>query len=41
MEVCKSKPPLFQIRKTQAAACYLHSKLAKVGPENLSELLPV
>ena len=41
MEVCKSKPPLFQIQKTQAAACYLHDKMAKVGPEKLSELLPV
>ena len=41
MEVCKTQPPLFQIQKTQAAACYLHDKMAKVGPEKLSELLPV
>ena len=41
MEICKSQPPLFQIHKTQAAACYLHDKFAKVGPEKLSELLPV
>lgn len=41
MEVCKTQPPLFQIQKTQAAACYLYDKMAKVGPEKLSELLPV
>ncbi len=41
MDVCKVQPPLFQIHETQAAACYLHSKMAKVGPEKLSELLPV
>ena len=41
MAVCASLPPLFQINKTQAAACYLHDKFAKVGPEKLSDLLPV
>ena len=41
MEICKSQPPLFQINRTQAAACYLHDKFGKVGPEKLSELLPV
>ena len=41
MDVCKTPPPLFQINKTQAAACYLHGNLTKVGPEKLSDLLPV
>lgn len=41
MAVCKTKPPLFRIQKTQAAACYLHDKMAKVGLEKLSDLLPV
>ena len=41
MEICKTPPPLFRMNKSQAAACYLHDKLPKAGPEQLSELLPV
>ena len=41
MDICATRPPLFQVQKTQAAACYLHDKFAKVGPERLSDLLPV
>ena len=41
MEMCKVQPPLFQLQATQAAACYLHKAAASVGPERLSDLLPV
>ncbi len=41
MEVCKTRPPLFQINPSQAAACYLHDKQPQIVAERLSELLPV
>ncbi|HEV7718805.1 MAG TPA: ABC transporter ATP-binding protein [Arsenicitalea sp.] len=41
MEVCKARPPLFQINPRQAAACYLHDKEPEIVAERLSELLPV
>lgn len=41
MEQCKTQPPLFQIKPTQAAACYLHAQHSAIAAERLSELLPV
>ena len=41
MEQCKTQPPLFQINKTQAAACYLHADHPAIAAERLTELLPV
>ncbi|MET3896591.1 oligopeptide/dipeptide ABC transporter ATP-binding protein [Devosia sp. UYZn731] len=40
MEICKTRPPLFQINPSQAAACYLHDKQPEIVAERLSELLP-
>ena len=40
MEICKTRPPLFQINPSQAAACYLHDKQPQIVAERLSELLP-
>lgn len=40
MEICKTRPPLFQIDPTHTAACYLYDKQPEVVPERLSELLP-
>ena len=40
MDVCQTRPPLFQVRPTQAAACYLHDKQPQIVAERLSELLP-
>ena len=41
MQKCGSPPPLFRISEHQAAACYLFDQHPSVGPENLSDLLPV
>ncbi len=41
MEVCKTRPPLFQIDSHHTAACYLHDQRPQVAQERLSELLPV
>lgn len=41
MEQCKTQPPLYQIHKTQAAACYLHASHSAIAAERLTELLPV
>ncbi|GHA18501.1 ABC transporter ATP-binding protein [Devosia pacifica] len=41
MDICKVRPPLYQLDRHQAAACYLHDKQAEVGDERLSDLLPV
>src|ERR1043165_2122139 len=41
MEKCKEDPPLFQLNKHQAAACYLLQQHPQIAPEKLSELLPV
>jgi oligopeptide/dipeptide ABC transporter ATP-binding protein len=41
MDVCKSRPPLFQLDAKHAAACYLYDKQPQVVAERLSELLPV
>lgn len=40
MDICKTRPPLFQINPSQAAACYLHDKQPEIVAERLSELLP-
>jgi peptide/nickel transport system ATP-binding protein len=40
MEICKNRPPLFQVRPSQAAACYLHDQQPEIVAERLSELLP-
>jgi oligopeptide/dipeptide ABC transporter ATP-binding protein len=40
MDICKHRPPLFQVRPSQAAACYLHDKHPEIVTERLSELLP-
>jgi oligopeptide/dipeptide ABC transporter ATP-binding protein len=41
MEVCKTRPPLFEIDPHHTAACYLYDKQPAVAPDRLSELLPV
>ena len=41
MEICKTRPPLFEIDPKHTAACYLYDKQPKVDAERLSELLPV
>ncbi len=41
MERCASMPPLFQLHRHQAAACYLHASRPEIVPERLTELLPV
>ncbi len=40
MDVCATRPPLYQITPHQAAACYLHDKKPALVAERLSELLP-
>lgn len=40
MEICRTRPPLYQVRPTQAAACYLHEREPQIVAERLSELLP-
>ncbi|WP_417310501.1 ABC transporter ATP-binding protein [Devosia sp.] len=41
MEICKSRPPLFEIEKQHTASCYLYDKQPQIAAEKLSELLPV
>lgn len=40
MDICKTRPPLYQITASQVAACYLHDKQPELVAERLSELLP-
>jgi oligopeptide/dipeptide ABC transporter ATP-binding protein len=40
MDKCRQDPPLFQLKKHQAAACYLLEGHPVIPPERLSELLP-
>ncbi|HEV7344600.1 MAG TPA: ABC transporter ATP-binding protein [Devosia sp.] len=40
MDICKTRPPLFQITPHQAAACYLHDQKPALVSQRLSELLP-
>lgn len=41
MDICRVRPPLFEIEAKHTAACYLYDQQPKVAPERLSELLPV
>jgi oligopeptide/dipeptide ABC transporter ATP-binding protein len=41
MAQCSTRPPLFQIKPEQAAACYLHSENPEIASKRLTELLPV
>jgi peptide/nickel transport system ATP-binding protein len=41
MEKCKQDPPLFQLKRYQAATCYLLEGHPVIAPEKLSDLLPV
>jgi len=41
MEKCKQIPPLFQLKQSQAASCFLFDQHPSIAPEKLSELLPV
>ena len=40
MDVCSTRPPLFQINERQAAACHLYADKAQMAAENLTEVLP-
>jgi peptide/nickel transport system ATP-binding protein len=40
MDICKTRPPLYQLDPRHAAACYLYDKQPAVAAEKLSELLP-
>ena len=40
MEICKARPPLFQLDPKHAAACYLYDKQPQVAAERFSDLLP-
>ena len=40
MDKCKQDPPLFQLKRHQAASCYLLEGHPVIAPENLSDLLP-
>ncbi|HHY49009.1 MAG TPA: ABC transporter ATP-binding protein [Alphaproteobacteria bacterium] len=41
MDVCKVRPPLFEIDSKHTAACYLYDQRPEVAADRLSELLPV
>ncbi|WDR06177.1 ABC transporter ATP-binding protein [Devosia rhodophyticola] len=41
MDICATRPPLFQTGEMQAAACYLYDKKPEVVAEKLTQLLPV
>jgi peptide/nickel transport system ATP-binding protein len=41
MEKCRQDPPLFQLKKHQAASCYLYDQHPSILPEKLTDLLPV
>jgi oligopeptide/dipeptide ABC transporter ATP-binding protein len=40
MEICETRPPLFQVGPKHTAACYLYDKQPKLAAEKLSEMLP-
>lgn len=40
MDICKVRPPLYEIDPKHTAACYLYDKQPKISPDRLSELLP-
>lgn len=41
MDVCETRPPLFEISPQQAASCYLYAEKPEIVTERLSEVLPV
>ncbi len=41
MDICKTRPPLFEIEPHHTAACFLYDKRPQLAPEKLSEVLPV
>jgi oligopeptide/dipeptide ABC transporter ATP-binding protein len=41
MDKCRQDPPLFQLKRHQAASCYLLEGHPVIASENLSDLLPV
>lgn len=41
MDICKTRPPLYQIDRHHTASCYLYDKQPQIVAERLSELLPV
>jgi oligopeptide/dipeptide ABC transporter ATP-binding protein len=41
MDICKVRPPLYEIDPKHTAACYLYDKQPQVAADRLSELLPV
>ncbi|WP_421726454.1 ABC transporter ATP-binding protein [Bauldia sp.] len=41
MDICSTRPPLFEIGPHQTAACYLYEEKPKIVPDRVSELLPV
>ncbi|MGV8832128.1 MAG: ABC transporter ATP-binding protein [Devosia sp.] len=41
MDICTTRPPLYQTSPMQAAACYLHDKKPEIVAQRLTELLPV
>ena len=41
MDICSTRPPLFQTSPSQAASCYLYAEKPQIVAERLSELLPV
>jgi oligopeptide/dipeptide ABC transporter ATP-binding protein len=40
MDICNTRPPLYEIDTQHTAACYLYDKQPEVAQERLSELLP-
>jgi oligopeptide/dipeptide ABC transporter ATP-binding protein len=41
MDICATRPPLYQINSHHTASCYLHDKQPQIVADRLSELLPV
>ncbi len=41
MDICKTRPGLFQLEPHQAASCFLYQDKPKLEPEKLSSTLPV
>lgn len=41
MEICKTKPPLYQLEPHQTASCFLYEDRPRLESERLSETLPV
>jgi peptide/nickel transport system ATP-binding protein len=40
MDRCATPPPLYRMKPSQAAACYLHAAAPQIAGENLTDLLP-